>query len=182
MPLQHDLENGLRSSYETQVVQELASHNHATIQDVEHSIASIQTRQEARRELMDITRLAPFMHKMNQFEQIVEAVASSGISVAPIWADLKLILETSSALPAAFDSILDAYQSIGEVLPACSSLQDLLQSYPETVSVLRIIYNHILDLHNFVVPLLKRTGKYGPSSVFVRDIALTHHLSLATNV
>lgn len=57
------------------------------------------------------------------------------------------ISQVASAYTEAFDSLLDAYQQIGESLPLLSQYQAFFQRNPNMCKVLTLIYNDILEFH-----------------------------------
>ena len=60
---------------------------------------------------------------------------------------MKFLLQTACAFHEAFDSLLDAYQRIGEQIPLLTQYEHIFTSHPHMVQVLRLFYHDILDFH-----------------------------------
>lgn len=71
---------------------------------------------------------------------------------------MKFLLITASSLSEAFDSLLDAYQTIWEQLPLFGAYGPTLESKPYIHTILIWIYKDILEFHREAIGYFKHRG------------------------
>ncbi|PYH69627.1 uncharacterized protein BO88DRAFT_443625 [Aspergillus vadensis CBS 113365] len=129
-----------------------------TLSVLQHTIGGIQMQQELSRDMMYMGRLEPFLVSMEQFGQLAEDIrlfSNNSDSIAYVWGSMKYILETTCEHSKAFDSILNAYQSIGDEMPRLRPYQALFIECPHLRDVLVMIYKDVLLFHAEVIRHLK---------------------------
>lgn len=65
-----------------------------------------------------------------------------------------------SAHADAFETLLEAYQQIGEHMPLLKQYEELFHHSPHMQAVLSLIYIDILEFHRYSVRRLKDTSKH----------------------
>jgi len=126
----------------------------STLRDVKEAIVKMQERQEAQKEMVNMTRLQKFLEAMRQLEAILDESVNSKDHMAPIWRSLHFILQTSSTMSSSFDKILEAYENLGDKLPYFLQFRAVIDMHPETRVLLDLIYKNILEFHDIVHGLL----------------------------
>jgi hypothetical protein len=137
---------------------ELQKFEGTTLKDIEITLSDIQKRQDAQRELRNLTRIQGFLDAMEQFGKVVEVFANSSNMVAFVWGPLKFLLQMSSTWAKSLDQILDAYKQIGEALPLLQQYESLFKHHPEMQKVLVLIYKDILEFHTPAIRFFDHPG------------------------
>ncbi|KAH8586783.1 C2H2 domain-containing protein [Bisporella sp. PMI_857] len=135
--------------------EEIQDFQFVTLNDVRESALRIQKDQENLKKLMNMARLESFLEAMNQFGKVIEVFGNSNIFVAFVWGPLKFILQTTSTWTEIFESILDAYEQIGEHMPLLEQYQSLFGTKPHMNRVLALIYTDILKFHKKAVRMFR---------------------------
>ncbi|KAK2762332.1 hypothetical protein FQN54_001342 [Arachnomyces sp. PD_36] len=147
-----------------------------TLVDAEDAIHKLQLKLEQSESLMDMNRVHPFLVSMRQFGEVSEDVgvfSDAFHSMSFVWGSIKDILCVSFNLRDAFNSILDAYQDIGEELPRLKKLQPVLVSKPYLREVLIMIYKDILTFHEETIRQLRKRQWTELFTAWWRDFAPT---------
>ncbi|KIX96919.1 uncharacterized protein Z520_07033 [Fonsecaea multimorphosa CBS 102226] len=131
---------------------------HTSLKDVEKAVNEIQKRQEAEKGLRDLTRIRRFLEAMEQFGNVIEVFTNTSDFIAFVWGPLKFLLQASSNWANALDTILDAYEQIGEALPLLEQYASLFQKHKEMEEVLGLMYKDILEFHLPAIHFLNRSG------------------------
>jgi hypothetical protein len=131
----------------------------ASLQDVSLIIAQIQADQGNQKIMMNLTRLEPYLQAMNEFGGIIEVFLNASNFVCFIWGPMKFILQVASTWAEAFDTILDAYQQIGEHIPLLQQYHAIFEHSPHMQRVLEMIYTDILEFHRLAVRALSGPGE-----------------------
>ncbi|OAP56381.1 hypothetical protein AYL99_09560 [Fonsecaea erecta] len=127
-----------------------------SLKNVEDALEDIQKRQEAQRELRNLTRIRRFLEAIEQFGRVIEVFTNSSQYVGYLWGPLKFLLQVSSTWADTLDQILDAYEQIGEALPLLAQYEPVFIQYPETQRVLALMYKDILEFHLPAIRFLSR--------------------------
>ena len=150
---------------------ELDNFKFCNLKDVQQTIVNIQEHQEKRKEMMNFSRILGFLEAMDQFGKVVEVFLNSSEILCFIWGPLKFLLQVrildmlffyngswgsatltislkvASSWAESFDTLLDAYQQIGEQIPLLLQYQNVFEQSPHMASILEIIYKDILEFH-----------------------------------
>lgn len=70
------------------------------------------------------------------------------------------MLQTASNFVDSWETLLDAYQQIGEQLPLLQEYESLFHSSPHMIQVLELIYIDILDFHQQAMRYFSGKCKY----------------------
>ncbi|KAL9618244.1 MAG: hypothetical protein Q9160_007014 [Pyrenula sp. 1 TL-2023] len=135
-----------------------------TFEELRNALALIQDEQRKRRENMNLTRIQAFLEAMEQFSKTIELFLNVSPFVAFIWGPLKFLLQVASAWSHSFDTLLDAYQQIGENIPLFERYRELFKANPYMRNALATIYEDILEFHRkalriFSIPTWKHLFK-----------------------
>jgi hypothetical protein len=131
----------------------------STLEDVRLAIARIQAEQGSQKSLMNLARLESFLEAMNQFGNVIEVFLNASNFVCFIWGPMKFVLQVASTYAESFDTILDAYQQIGEQIPLLQQYQDLFDHSPHMQRVLEMIYSDILEFHRRALRVFSGPGR-----------------------
>lgn len=130
-----------------------------TLEDVRWVIAQIQADQGSRKAMMNLARLESFLEAMDQFGSVIEVFLNTSQFVCFVWGPMKFLLQVASTWAESFDTILDAYQQIGEQLPLLQQYQTLFDNNPYMQRLLEMIYADILEFHRRALRVFSGPGK-----------------------
>ncbi|KAF8247263.1 hypothetical protein K440DRAFT_601451 [Wilcoxina mikolae CBS 423.85] len=111
-----------------------------SLRDVEDVIENIQEKQKATKMIRNVNRLKPFLDAMDQYGKVVEVFLNMSGVVAFVWV---------------FDTVLDAYESLGERIPLLEQYQSLFRQ-PLMRKVLVLIFEDVLEFHREALKIFKR--------------------------
>lgn len=120
-------------------------------------IALLQHEQENLKSMMNLSRIQSCIEAMNQFGKVIEIFLNVSDVVAFVWGPIKLLLLTASTFADSFETILEAYEQIGEHLPLLQEYESLFHSNPHMVKALESMYLDILEFHQHAIRFV--TGK-----------------------
>ena len=138
---------------------ELGGHR-ATFKDVKNTLATIQSRQDAQRVMMNLTRIQPFLSAMLAYSEVVHVTHDASECIAAIWGSLKLMLEVAHAMPKAFDNLLEAYEQLGEATPSLGQKQKVFEVHPRLIKIVELMYADLLEFHEHGIAIFDRPSKY----------------------
>ncbi|PSN71159.1 hypothetical protein BS50DRAFT_546300 [Corynespora cassiicola Philippines] len=110
-------------------------------------IYKIQNEQESTKKMMNLNRIQSFLEAMDQFGKTIEVFLNVADVVAFIWGPIKFLLLTASNFTDSFESLLDAYEQIGENLPMLTKYERLFHENDYMRSALELMYIDILEFH-----------------------------------
>ncbi|KAF8535606.1 hypothetical protein BDD12DRAFT_854662 [Trichophaea hybrida] len=119
-----------------------------SLRDVEDVIENIQEKQKATKMIRNVNRLKPFLDAMDQYGKVVEVFLNMSGVVAFVWGPLKFLLLV-------FDTVLNAYESLGERIPLLEQYQSLFRQ-PLMRKVLVLIFEDVLEFHREALKIFKR--------------------------
>ncbi|KAL9111362.1 MAG: hypothetical protein Q9227_004239 [Pyrenula ochraceoflavens] len=155
-----DIEDGFRralAKFSTRLTKnEEQSFQFATLEEARNALAIIQGEQRKRKENMNLTRLQSFLEAMEQFSKTLELFLNVSPFVAFIWGPMKFLLQVASSWAHAFDTLLGAYEQIGENMPLLERYRDLFKDNPHVQRALAAIYDDILEFHRKALRLFSR--------------------------
>ncbi|KAF2474163.1 C2H2 domain-containing protein [Lindgomyces ingoldianus] len=137
--------------------QQLTEFENSTYENLCHEVIRIQHEQEGLKNMMNLSRLQSCLEALNQFGKVIEVFLNVSRTVAFIWGPIKFLLLTASTLADSFDTLLDAYEQIGECLPLLSEYESLFRQNPYMLQALELIYMDILEFHQHALRFF--TGK-----------------------
>jgi len=129
-----------------------------TLDDVRSVIARIQADQGSQKSMLNLNRLQSFLEAMDQFSNVIEVFLNTSQFVGFVWGPMKLLLQVTSTWADSFDTILDAYQQIGEQIPMLQQYQTLFDHSPHMQRLLEMIYEDILEFHRRALRVFSGPG------------------------
>ncbi|KAI1128502.1 hypothetical protein F5Y10DRAFT_292051 [Nemania abortiva] len=118
-----------------------------TLDELKVTILTIQADQRARKKMMHLNRILPFLETMDQLGKVIEVFLNTTNFLAFVWGPVKLLLLTATSWLESFDDLLDAYQLIAQNLPILEGYQSIFGRSPQIQSVLEGIWSNILEFH-----------------------------------
>jgi len=73
---------------------------------------------------------------------------------------MKFLLQAACTFSEAFDSLMDAYQRIGEQIPLLTQYENIFRSQPKMTQVLQLFYHDILDFHWKAMRYFKQRSEF----------------------
>ncbi|ORY16158.1 C2H2 domain-containing protein [Clohesyomyces aquaticus] len=137
--------------------QQLQEFEYATYESLCHDVIRIQHEQENGKMMMNLSRLQGCLEGLEQFGKVIEVFLNVSWTVAFIWGPIKFLLLTASTFADSFDTLLDAYEQIGECLPMLSEYEGLFSQNPHMLHALELMYVDILEFHQHAMRFF--TGK-----------------------
>ncbi|KAF4535903.1 Ankyrin repeat protein [Lasiodiplodia theobromae] len=119
----------------------------ATLDDLKQTVVEIQAEQGSARRLQNLRRLDAFLEAMEQYDKVVQIFLNAADLLAFIWGPAKFILITASTWNESFNTLLDAYEEIGNHIPLLKQYEGIIKRSPELHIVLELIYKDILNFH-----------------------------------
>ncbi|KAF2261162.1 C2H2 domain-containing protein [Lojkania enalia] len=126
---------------------QLQNFEKTTYEQLCQELIRIQYEQEKLKTMMDLSRIQSCLEALTQFGKVVEVFLNVSEVVAFVWGPIKFLLMTASTTADSFETLLDAYQQIGEVLPMLEAYEDLFNRSPHMLNALELMYIDILEFH-----------------------------------
>ncbi|KAM7213295.1 hypothetical protein V8F06_011306 [Rhypophila decipiens] len=118
-----------------------------TVDHVKAVIDAIQQKHMSNKRQQYMKRLEVFVVNMESFGKVIEVFLNSTDYLAFVWGPMKFMLMTACSYTEAFNSLLDAYLQIGELLPQLEYHQQHCISNSYMRTVLSLMYKDILEFH-----------------------------------
>lgn len=146
--LSHELE-ALLHKYRLRCTREAAEKFHnTTILEVKAQILSIQKQHGNEKKMMNMKRIEKFVNAMDHWGKVASKLTSNSASlIAFIWGPAKSLLQEASTFTDSLDTLLDAYDDIGQRLPSLETYVELFQNDPGLGECLRQMYHDVLEFH-----------------------------------
>ncbi|KAF2736998.1 C2H2 domain-containing protein [Polyplosphaeria fusca] len=128
-----------------------------TYEQLCQEIIRIQFQQESEKKMMNMSRIQGCLEAMHQFGKTIEIFLNVSDAVAFVWGPIKFLLLAASNHIDSFETLLEAYEQIGECLPLLSEYEALFHG-PDMLHALELIYIDILDFHQHALRFF--SGKF----------------------
>ncbi|CAO2649603.1 Nn.00g069880.m01.CDS01 [Neocucurbitaria sp. VM-36] len=126
---------------------DLMKFRNTTYEQLCGEILRIQNDQENRAEVMNLTRIKSCLEALHQFGQTIEVFLNVTDAVAFVWGPIKFLLLAASTFADSFETLLEAYEQIGEQLPLLLKYESLFHNNQHMVNALEMMYIDILEFH-----------------------------------
>ncbi|XPS76188.1 hypothetical protein M3J09_008244 [Ascochyta lentis] len=130
---------------------ELIDFQNTTVDDLRRDMSRIQAEQDKRRDMVNMRRIQGCIEAMDQFGKVIEVFLNVSEAVAFVWGPMKFLLLTASAFVEHFETLLEAYEKIGDHMPLLSKYEKLFSVDDQLKGALELIYVDILDFHESAV-------------------------------
>ncbi|KAF4808325.1 E3 SUMO-protein ligase EGR2 [Colletotrichum siamense] len=117
---------------------------------VRRELFSLQTQQQATKNLMNMKRLQRFLDGMAALQQVLTELEFQevGSIMACIWGPMRFFFKTTNINERAFDDILDVYYRLGLNIPKFTDYMHVFQSSQNGIMCLVNTYKDILQFHS----------------------------------
>ncbi|KAH0563508.1 hypothetical protein GP486_001929 [Trichoglossum hirsutum] len=135
---------------------EMADFELTDLQTLRQAINTIQNKQAQNKKLMYMKRLEPFLKSMEDYGKVLEVFLNVSKFISFVWGPMKYLLLVASTFSEALNSLLDAYQQIGEQIPQLLQYQQIFATSPHMGTILAMIYQDILEFHREALKYFKQ--------------------------
>ncbi|KAI1175182.1 putative zinc finger protein [Nemania sp. FL0916] len=132
--------------------QKIAMFRRVSLRDLKTSILKLQRRQDAERQLRDLSQMQPFLDALEQLEDMTKTIVRDNDSSAFFWGPTQFLLLETARHDVAFCELLKVFRRMGQSLPHLPQYKSLFEEQPHLGDVLPNIYKTIL---NFQLDLLR---------------------------
>ncbi|KAL3298050.1 zinc finger protein [Colletotrichum asianum] len=117
---------------------------------VRRELFSLQTQQQATKNLMNMKRLQRFLDGMAALQQVLTELEFQGVDsiMACIWGPMRFFFKTTNINERAFDDILDVYYRLGLNIPRFTDYMHVFQSSQNGTMCLVNTYKDVLKFHS----------------------------------
>ncbi|KKY15263.1 putative c2h2 domain containing protein [Diplodia seriata] len=137
--------------------------------DLKHAVLQLQTKQASEKRMQNLNRLTAFVEAMEQFDKVIQVFLNACDYIGFVWGPAKFMLVVAASHADALNTLLEAYQEIGEHMPLLPQYESLIMSGPYLHQIMGFLYMDILEFHrkamkhfrHRVQPLLWINGKPG---------------------
>ncbi|KAH4922495.1 hypothetical protein HBI23_095700 [Parastagonospora nodorum] len=127
-----------------------------TLQDLKIAIETIQQKQRSERKLRAMSKLGRFLEGMQEYDKIVAVFLNTSEILAFVWGPMKFLLQVACTFYEAFDTLLDAYQRIGEHIHLLKQYEAYFQNQLHMCHPLALVYEDILAFHGKAMQFFKK--------------------------
>ncbi|OBT70089.1 hypothetical protein VE03_00429 [Pseudogymnoascus sp. 23342-1-I1] len=127
-----------------------------TLQGVHDAIDKIQDEHGSQRKMRNMTRIRGFIEAMEQYGTVIEVFLNVSDFIAFIWGPVKFLLLVAKTWAESLDTLLDAYEQLGEAIPLLCQYESLFTNNKHMRRLLGCIYADILEFHRRALVIFKR--------------------------
>ncbi|CAO2653801.1 Nn.00g032120.m01.CDS01 [Neocucurbitaria sp. VM-36] len=140
--------NRILSDFKRELSQdEIQTFNFTSSMDLKESIRQLQKDQMSVKHMKNLYRLNAFVEAMDQFDKVVHVFLNASNYLGFIWGPAKFMLLTASSYAEALNTLLDAYQEIGEHIPLLQQYESQLKNNPYIQELVGLIFKDVLIFH-----------------------------------
>lgn len=150
---------------------EVDDFSYTTAADLKEAIHQLQEEQASKKRMQNLRRLNAFVEAMDQYDKVIQVFLNATQYLGFIWGPAKFMLLVASSHGDALNTLLEAYQEIGEHMPLLEQYESLMVNNPYLQQVVGFIYKDILDFHRKAMKHFRQRGL--PHGIQVQDDALT---------
>jgi hypothetical protein len=148
--------------------------NFTTSSDLKQVICQLQEEQKLGKRMQNLRRLSAFLEAMDQFDKVVHVFLNASDYLGFIWVRLrldfspliltegkgpaKLMLLVASSYSEALNTLLDAYQEIGEHMPLLEQYETHIGNNSYLQEIVGLIYQDILKFHHKAMKHFRQRG------------------------
>ncbi|KAH8733175.1 hypothetical protein GQ44DRAFT_821389 [Phaeosphaeriaceae sp. PMI808] len=130
---------------------ELSKFKNTTFESLRYELSQLQQQQAAKKEMMNLSRIQAFLEGMQQLTKTIEVFLNASNFVAFVWGPMKFLLLTASVFTDTFETLLEAYEQIGEQLPLLPEYESLFGDNQHLADALQWIFIDILTFHQHAI-------------------------------
>ncbi|KAK1989121.1 hypothetical protein LZ30DRAFT_744577 [Colletotrichum cereale] len=133
----------------------VAGFEKATSHGVYADLHTIQTQQQTKKTMMNLSRIQMFLDGMDGLQEVLEELepARAVHIMACVWGPMRFLLKTTNINDKAFDHILEAYQRLGAEIPPLHQHKQFFAGSRDAKTCLLHLYRDILEFHRLAYKL-----------------------------
>ncbi|OHX00973.1 putative zinc finger protein [Colletotrichum incanum] len=127
----------------------------ATSHGVYRDLHTIQSHQQEKRTMMNLSRIQMFLDGMDGLQEVLEELEPNKAEniMAYVWGSMRFLLNTTNINDKAFDHILEVYQRLGIHIPPLQQYKQFFANSQDAKTCLLHIYRDILEFHRLAYKL-----------------------------
>ncbi|KAK1968728.1 hypothetical protein LY78DRAFT_604089 [Colletotrichum sublineola] len=144
--------DGFRAILDTKHV---AMFEKATSHGVYADLHTIQSQQQEKRTMMNLSRIQMFLEGMDGLQEVLgELEPSRAVNIMTrVWGPMRFLLNTTNINDKAFDHILETYQRLGAAIPPLNQYKQFFADSQDAKTCLLHLYRDILEFHRLAYKL-----------------------------
>ncbi|KAF2492844.1 ankyrin [Lophium mytilinum] len=115
--------------------------------DLKKAVHRLQEQQKSEKRMQNLRRLSSFLEAMDQFDKVVSVFLNATDYLGFIWGPAKFMLLVAGSYSEALNTLLDAYQEIGDHIPLLEQYESLIHNSLYLQDIVGLIYKDILNFH-----------------------------------
>ncbi|KAK1990728.1 hypothetical protein LX36DRAFT_387632, partial [Colletotrichum falcatum] len=133
----------------------VAAFEKATSHGVYADLHTIQSQQQEKRTMMNLSRIQMFLEGMDGLQEVLEELepARAANIMACVWGPMRFLLNTTNINEKAFDHVLEAYQRLGAEIIPLNQYKHFFAGSQDATRCLLHIYRDILEFHRLAYKL-----------------------------
>ncbi|KAK1597108.1 uncharacterized protein LY79DRAFT_508159 [Colletotrichum navitas] len=133
----------------------VASFEKATSHGVYADLHTIQSQQQEKRTMMNLSRIQMFLEGMDGLQEVLsELEPSRAVNImACVWGPMRFLLNTTNINDKAFDHMLEAYQRLGAEIPPLNQYRRFFAGSHDAKTCLLHLYRDVLEFHRLAYKL-----------------------------
>ncbi|KAL1615551.1 hypothetical protein SLS54_008956 [Diplodia seriata] len=133
--------------------------------DLKHAVLQLQTKQASEKRMQNLNRLTAFVEAMEQFDKVIQVFLNACDYIGFVWGPAKFMLVVAASHADALNTLLEAYQEIGEHMPLLPQYESLIMSGPYLHQVMGFLYMDILEFHRKAMKHFRQRGPLSTSKI-----------------
>ncbi|OAL43118.1 hypothetical protein IQ07DRAFT_650395 [Pyrenochaeta sp. DS3sAY3a] len=126
------------------------------LKDVRDAAIQIERQLRARRTQRNMARLDPFLRGVEHYSKVVEVLCNGTPYLSWVWAPVKLMLMVTVDSIGAFETLINAYGKIADMMPRLDRLANALVDDLNFQNVLALLYSDIIEFHRRAYKFVRR--------------------------
>ncbi|KAF2815322.1 uncharacterized protein BDZ99DRAFT_516056 [Mytilinidion resinicola] len=126
---------------------EVDDFNFTNAEDLKKAVHRLQEQQKSEKRMQNLRRLSSSLEAMDQFDKVVSVFLNATDYLGFIWGPAKFMLLIAGSYSEALNTLLDAYQEIGDHVPLLEQYESLIRNSPYLQDIVGLIYKDILNFH-----------------------------------
>ena len=131
-----------------------------SIDEVYNITDQLQAEQAKNEHLRHLSKIQPFLEGLSSYASVIEVFMQAKPDViALIWGPIKLLIQWTSVLKAAFDAIINTTAEIGVLLPEFRKVSKLFTENKQIKDVMVLFLKDILDFYLIALKFFSSSSK-----------------------
>ncbi|ORY19419.1 hypothetical protein BCR34DRAFT_128195 [Clohesyomyces aquaticus] len=126
---------------------EVDDFNFITADDLKKSVYQMQEEQKSKKRMQNLSRVSAFVEAMDQFDKVIQVFLNTTNYLGFVWGPAKFMLLVAGSYSDALNTLLDAYEEVGEHMPLLIQYEAMVSQSPSLQEILGLVYKDILTFH-----------------------------------